>query len=56
MTPVGVFFICQNEDKCHFVNSTISSQGYMPQASPRRAGLFASPMDNRESYDFVLHL
>jgi len=19
---VGVFFICQNEDKCHFVNST----------------------------------
>ena len=23
MTPVGVFFICQNEDKCHFVNSTI---------------------------------
>lgn len=22
MTPVGVFFICQNEDKCHFVNST----------------------------------
>lgn len=25
MTPVGVFFICQNEDKCHFVNSTILS-------------------------------
>ena len=24
MTPVGVFFICQNEDKCHFVNSTNS--------------------------------
>lgn len=24
MTPVGVFFICQNEDKCHFVNSTDS--------------------------------
>lgn len=23
MTPVGVFFICQNEDKCHFVNSTM---------------------------------
>lgn len=23
MTPVGVFFICQNEDKCHFVNSAI---------------------------------
>ena len=23
MTPVGVFFICQNEDKCHFVNSTL---------------------------------
>ena len=23
MTPVGVFFICQNEDKCHFVNSTV---------------------------------
>ena len=22
MTPVGIFFICQNEDKCHFVNST----------------------------------
>lgn len=28
MTPVGVFFICQNEDKCHFVNSTKMSQGY----------------------------
>ena len=27
MTPVGVFFICQNEDKCHFVNSTKLSQG-----------------------------
>ena len=26
MTPVGVFFICQNEDKCHFVNSTILSR------------------------------
>ena len=26
MTPVGVFFICQNEDKCHFVNSTRASQ------------------------------
>ena len=26
MTPVGVFFICQNEDKCHFVNSTQMSQ------------------------------
>lgn len=21
MTPVGVFFICPNEDKCYFVNS-----------------------------------
>lgn len=31
MTPVGVFFICQNEDKCHFVNSTIISRnGVMP--------------------------
>ena len=29
MTPVGVFFICQNEDKCHFVNSTILSQGHI---------------------------
>ena len=27
MTPVGVFFICQNEDKCHFVNSTNLCQG-----------------------------
>ena len=27
MTPVGVFFICQNEDKCHFVNSTFLSRG-----------------------------
>ena len=26
MTPVGVFFICQNEDKCHFVNSTTLSR------------------------------
>ena len=32
MTPVGVFFICQNEDKCHFVNSTKVSRscGYTP--------------------------
>lgn len=35
MTPVGVFFICQNEDKCHFVNSTNLSR------SP--AGLGSSP-------------
>lgn len=27
MTPVGVFFICQNEDKCHFVNSTNEPHG-----------------------------
>ena len=27
MTPVGVFFICQNEDKCHFVNSTNVARG-----------------------------
>lgn len=29
MTPVGVFFICQNEDKCHFVNSTILSRSWL---------------------------
>lgn len=29
MTPVGVFFICQNEDKCHFVNSTILQQFFI---------------------------
>ena len=28
MTPVGVFFICQNEDKCHFVNSTKVSRSW----------------------------
>lgn len=28
MTPVGVFFICQNEDKCHFVNSTALSRSF----------------------------
>lgn len=28
MTPVGVFFICQNEDKCHFVNSTSIVTGF----------------------------
>ena len=26
MTPVGVFFICPNEDKCYFVNSAKVSQ------------------------------
>ena len=30
MTPVGVFFICQNEDKCHFVNSTKIAQEKKP--------------------------
>lgn len=30
MTPVGVFFICQNEDKCHFVNSTNLSRSSEP--------------------------
>lgn len=33
MTPVGVFFICQNEDKCHFVNSTLLSRFFR---GPRR--------------------
>ena len=38
MTPVGVFFICQNEDKCHFVNSTIlsHSQKSKNQANPAK--------------------
>ena len=69
MTPVGVFFICQNEDKCHFVNSAILSQSSIAEFVPtstevisrrpapgKSAGLFAFPMDNRENYDFVLHL
>lgn len=47
MTPVGVFFICQNEDKCHFVNSTILSQGHKSQASAPSAGLFAFPNGQR---------
>lgn len=47
MTPVGVFFICQNEDKCHFVNSTnktrISTRSVRlsyPGVRPAVAGLF----------------
>ena len=49
MTPVGVFFICQNEDKCHFVNSTKMSRsagfGEAPQQAflrPSRAAKIAS--------------
>lgn len=33
MTPVGVFFICQNEDKCHFVNSTKMSHNFVIRGS-----------------------
>ncbi len=39
MTPVGVFFICQNEDKCHFVNSTKLSR--IIGAAPKRERPFA---------------
>lgn len=35
MTPVGVFFICQNEDKCHFVNSTTLALLTKSRNSPR---------------------
>ena len=35
MTPVGVFFICQNEDKCHFVNSTILAHHVQAAEIPR---------------------
>ena len=34
MTPVGVFFICQNEDKCHFVNSTALCRAYAMEETP----------------------
>lgn len=34
MTPVGVFFICQNEDKCHFVNSTKKEPGAVEEVRP----------------------
>ena len=40
MTPVGVFFICQNEDKCHFVNSTKLSRIF-EAASEKGRPLFA---------------
>lgn len=36
MTPVGVFFICQNEDKCHFVNSTKLSHIFSGGIGERR--------------------
>ena len=44
MTPVGVFFICQNEDKCHFVNSTKLSRIFekRPADGSRRGGLTGS--------------
>ena len=35
MTPVGVFFICQNEDKCHFVNSTMELEHIYAEAEKR---------------------
>ena len=37
MTPVGVFFICQNEDKCHFVNST--KFAHTPSVGPLPEGM-----------------
>ena len=38
MTPVGVFFICPNEDKCYFVNSANLSRicGERANAGTRR--------------------
>lgn len=36
MTPVGVFFICQNEDKCHFVNSTMLARCSGPIGMKKR--------------------
>ena len=45
MTPVGVFFICQNEDKCHFVNSTkfahTPSVGPLPEGMGKDTAHFA---------------
>ncbi len=43
MTPVGVFFICQNEDKCHFVNSTIVTRSHLWTLCPEVGSLRASP-------------
>lgn len=40
MTPVGVFFICQNEDKCHFVNSTKLSRSAGIQKRPHSMTLY----------------
>ena len=34
MTPVGVFLICPNEDKCHFVNSALFITNCMNQPLP----------------------
>ena len=33
MTPVGVFFICENEVKCDFVNSTKMSRSCEERAN-----------------------
>lgn len=49
MTPVGVFFICQNEDKCHFVNSTILSCFEIGKRFPRKAGDQVSPALGKHS-------
>ena len=38
MTPVGVFFICQNEDKCHFVNSTTLTRTFKTEYQPPTGG------------------
>ena len=48
MTPVGVFFICQNEDKCHFVNSTKMSRSCGERAN---AGNSFGENGNKETED-----
>ena len=49
MTPVGVFFICQNEDKCHFVNSTKLSRSDLWTKCPEVRLLAVLP---RPGYSF----
>ena len=50
MTPVGVFFICQNEDKCHFVNSAKMSRSPGSVPTPEHAAIVGVPA---KSHGFV---
>ena len=46
MTPVGVFFICQNEDKCHFVNSANLTRTFRTEYQPPTSGITEQEIRN----------